>query len=636
MLFFSRRFFPFFITQFFGAFNDNFFKNAMLIYFSTLLSAQVLSFFTNLAMALFILPMFLFSAWSGLVAESIEKRKLILALKLFEVLIIIIGITAFILGNMSMMLAVLFLLGLQSTFFGPVKYGILPERLENRELMAANGYVEAGTFIAILVGTILGAWLSANGFSALEGGSSQIRSFMPLYMTMIIATGLGMIAAYFVPKKIKLNTSNQLPPFHPWRQTLTLLRYTKSQASLFRVILAISWFWVIGAVLLTQIPQLSKEILGAASNVITYLLSLFSIGVALGSLFAAKLTRGRIDPSISSFAALLMFIFLGVIAHLSGYQTINTEQNLREFIQHGPFIETTIGFLGTAIAGGLYVVPLYAKLQHDSVEGHKSQIIAANNIINSFFMVVVSLLSLLILSALGLSMQSLLLGLTIVHALIALWLCHTMPDYILRLVAIGISRILYRLKIQGIAHIPSKGAALIVCNHMTYLDAVILLSASPRPLRFVIYYKIYRFWPLTWLFNYAKTIPIAGSREDAKIFRQSFEDIHQHLQNGEVVLIFPEGKITPDGTLQPFQRGVEYILERDPVPVIPARLDNLWGSYFSHYRGLFKGRKKRFRAKIVLHFGPALPAHLKAHELQNIICEIEPIISPPATQVQDK
>ncbi|SUO94156.1 MFS transporter [Suttonella ornithocola] len=614
MFFFSQRFFPFFITQFFGAFNDNLFKNAMLIFFSLTFTSQTLSLYTNLAMALFILPMFLFSAWSGLVADRLDKRRLILWLKGLELAIVIGGIAAFLTQSPSLMMLVLCLLGLQSAFFGPVKYGILPERLDNRELMLGNGYVEAGTFLAILAGTLLGADLVGRAYSENIG-------LWPFYLVMLSAAGIGAIAAWFIPKKGGEKAT--LPPFHPWQQTKSLLKYSYQRKNLFNAILAISWFWMIGAVLLTQIPQYSMEILGGTPQVTTYLLALFSVGIGLGSVSANALTKGNIDIGVSAFAAFLMLIFLVAITVLAAYQQPSVNpMGFIDFWHSSAFIPTTLAFLGMAFSGGWYVVPLYALLQAKSEEGHKSQIIAANNIINSFFMVLISLISILILSVLGLPMAVVFGLVAIVHLFIAIKLFHTAPYFILRLIAQTISHSGYRLRFEGMENIPAKGAALLICNHVSYMDALILIAAVRRPIRFIIYYKIFQVPFLNWLFRNAQTIPIAGRHEDISIFNRSFDLAAEMLEKGELVLIFPEGSLTKDGEVADFRRGVELILKRTPVPVIPMYLDGLWGSFYSHKSGMFKGLPKTFRPKVKLTIGAPLSSETPVNEMKKVLVEL--------------
>ncbi len=614
MLLFQRKFFPFFITQFFGAFNDNLFKNAMLVFFSlTVASSSTLSLYTNLSMALFILPMFLFSAWSGLLAEQFEKRQLILAIKALEVLIMLLGVIAFVFEWPVLMMAILFLLGLQSAFFGPVKYGILPERLEKQELMLGNGLVEAGTFLAILLGTLLGAWLVS-----LTGQRYW------LYLLMLSATAIGMIAAWFVPRfgKKQMQLSwRALPEFKPWKQTLSLLGYAYRKPVLFRSILAISWFWLLGGALLTQIPQFSKDVLGSNPEVTTYLLVLFSIGIGLGSLFASKLARGRIEPGLVPFGAFLLLGFLAWIVSCSGAPEVAVDElkSLSEFFHDPAFWPVTLAFAGTAFSGGIYVVPLYALLQHRTDEGHKSQMIAANNIVNSLFLVLISLISIVVLSVFHASMQTLFLILTVLHLGVSIYIFREVPEFILRFIALVLSRVLYRVRIKGRENFPMEGPALVICNHVTYMDPLIIMSACPRPIRFVMYYKIFNTPVINWVFKTAKAIPIAGRSENIATFNQAFKDVAEALQAGEVVGIFPEGGLTHDGEIAEFQRGVEYILKDNPVPVIPMVLDNLWGSFFSRYGGLFRGLPRKFMAKVTLQVGPSLSPASKAKEMEAVV-----------------
>ncbi len=625
MLFFSRRFFPFFIVQFFGALNDNLFKNAMLIYFSLFFASQKLSLYTNLAMAFFILSMIIFSAWAGLIAESIEKRRLILILKTMELVIILAGIAAFKLNSTWAMLAVLFFLGMQSAFFGPVKYGILPERLKKNELMLGNGLVEAGTFLAILAGTILGADLVSRGYVINTKGEVISQGGLgALYTVMLVAAGTGLIAAWFVPKKALVGKNNRLPPFKPWQQTIALIRYTYKQKALFFTILAISWFWLLGAVLLTQIPQFSRDILSAGPQITTYLLALFSIGIGIGSIVSAKLTAGRIESGLSALAAFLMLPFLLGLIIISGNQSDTTQMyTFGSFISTARFWSVSLTFFGLATIGGIYVVPLYTQLQYQSEEGHKSQMVAANNIINSLFVVGISLFSVLILSVLKFSMQSLFIFIGIGHLIVSVILFNYHPHYILRSIASLISHTLYRFRVEGRENLPEKGAVLIVCNHVTYMDSFFIFAAIRRPVRFMIYYLIYRVKLLKWLFDYCKTIPIAGRSENMKIFKQAFIDAEQALKNGEQVLIFPEGGLTYDGKIAEFKRGAEYIVKNTPVTVVPMYLDNLWGSFFSRCGGLFKGKPKKFRATVTLRIGKPLPASVTAVEMRDAVIALE-------------
>ena len=606
MLLFSRRFLPFFITQFGGAFTDNLYKNALLVYLTLRLSySKTLSFYTNLSMALFIFPMFLFSAWSGLLADRFEKRFLIVRIKWLEVFIMAVGIVAFVFDLIPLMVAVLCLLGLQSTFFGPVKYGILPERLREEELMLGNGLVEAGTFLAILGGTLAGASLVAR------------ESLYPLlYTAMVAAVTIGLISAYLIPAAQGSTDRSALPPFHPWQQTKTLLAYTYRQKTIYQCILAISWFWLLGGALLTQIPQYAKEVLNSCPEVTTYLLVLFSVGIGIGSLLSNFLARGRIEAGLVPVGAFILAAGMAGVITISANPALSELHTFRTFLHDPRFLHTTLSFFAIAFGGGIYAVPLYAIIQHRAESGHKSQMIAANNILNALFLVLVSVLSIIILSVFGWSLQALIALLLGVHLAISLYIFTVVPEFIMRCLVILIVACCYRLRVRGRDNIPRSGAAIIACNHISYMDALILMVAIRRPLRFIMYYKIFRIPVLRYIFKSARAIPIAGRSEDAALFRQSFEDVHTALADGDIVAIFPEGELTRDGEIGVYRRGIEKMLERDPVPVIPVAIDNLWGSLFSHAGGLMKGGPRKWFARIDVLIGAPLPPETDAETLK--------------------
>ena len=608
MLLFSRRFLPFFITQFFGAFTDNLYKNALLVYLTLRLTdSKTLSLYTNLSMALFIFPMFLFSAWSGLLADRFEKRFLIIRIKWLEVFIMVVGILAFVFDLIPVMVLVLVLclLGLQSTFFGPVKYGILPERLREEELMLGNGLVEAGTFLAILGGTLVGASLVAR------------ESLYPwLFAAMVASVIIGVLAAYAIPAYHGETDRHALPPFHPWQQTKALLAYTARQKTIFQCILAISWFWLLGGALLTQIPQYTKEILNSDPTVTTYLLVLFSVGIGVGSLLSNLLARGRIEAGLVPVGAFILAAGLAGVITISANPAITEAQTLAAFWHDPRFVRTTLAFFAIAFGGGIYAVPLYAIIQHRAESGHKSQMIAANNIINALFLVIVSLLGVLVLGVLGWSLQAMFALLLVLHLAISLYIFTVVPEFIMRCLVILIIACCYRLRVEGRDNVPKSGAAIIACNHLSYMDALILMVAIRRPVRFIMYYKIFQIPVLRYIFKSAGAFPIAGQREDRKLFLASFEHVHNAIGKGDLVGIFPEGELTRDGQLGEYKRGIERMLARDPAPVIPVAIDNLWGSLFSHSGGLMKGGPRKWFARITVRIGEPLPPQTTAAELR--------------------
>lgn len=611
MLLFTRRFGPFFLTQFGGAFVDNYYKNALLVFMTLTLSGQALSLYSNLAMALFILPFFIFSAWSGLLADGREKRHLILRIKLLEIGIVTLGLCAFWLESAILMLAVIFLLGLQSTFFGPVKYAMLPERLAAKELMLGNGLIEAGTFIAIIAGMLCGTWL----FEHARTG---------FYFGMFAASLCGFAAARFIPRGTQ-PVNAPLPPFQPWRQTWTLLKDTAREKTLWQCILAISWFWLIGTVLMTQIPAFTKDYLGAQNDVMIYLLVMFSVGIGIGSLLANVLARGRVEAGLVPFGAFLMALgLLWFIIASPGKNALADEAliGFAAFARSGIFGSVSGAVLLTAVAGGIYVVPLYALIQSRAAKGKKAQVIAANNIVNSLFMVAVSLLSIVVLTVFSRSIDELLMLVLVLHIAISLYIFYKVPEFVLRLVVLVITRVMYRVRFEGREHLPKNGATVLVGNHVSYLDAFLLMAACPRPIRFIMYYKIFAIPGLKQIFRLARAIPIAARHESATIFRQAFIDAEKELANGHIVAIFPEGGLTRDGDIAPFKGGVNLILAKSPVPVIPVAINGMWGSFFSHDgQGVFKSFRG-FRNKVVVRIGAPLPPDSSAEAMREAVMKL--------------
>ena len=437
-------------------------------------------------------------------------------------------------------------------------------------------------------------------------------------------TACGFIAALFVPRGDQ-PAKVPLPPFQPLRQTGQLLAYVVKQKTVFQCILAISWFWLIGSVFLTQIPQFTSEYLRAGTSVMIYFLALFSIGIGVGSLLANVLARGRVEAGLVPFGAFLMALGMaGFIAFAPGKGEIvrATALTFAEFVRSGRCYGLSASILLLAVASGIYTVPLYALVQSRSEAGKKAQVIAANNIINSIFMVLVALLSVLVLVVLGRSIGELIAIMLGLHIAISVYIFTIVPEFILRLIVITITGILYRVRVEGREHIPAQGAAVLVCNHISYLDAFLLMGASRRPLRFIMYYKIFAIPGLKQIFRLARAIPIAARHEKASIFREAFISAQEELEDGHIVAIFPEGGLTRDGEIAPFKGGVNLILAKNPVPVIPVAICGMWGSFFSHAgAGVFKGRRK-MRQRITIRIGAPLPAESSAEALRAAVLKL--------------
>lgn len=439
----ERRFWPLFVTQFLGAFNDNAYKSALLALFAfgaaswTSMKPAVM---TNLAAGLFILPFFLFSATSGQLADKFDKAWLARWVKALEILIIVIAALGFWLHSLAVLLVALFLLGLQSTLFGPTKYAILPQHLRANELVGGNALVEAGTFVAILLGTITGMQLTGacrvepstfcqlSTFAGLEGGIVWI-----IAICMLVALG-GFFASCRIPAAPAPAPDLKIS-WNPLAETLRVIGLARREKSVFQSVLGISWFWAYGSLLLTQFPVYTKDVLGGNEDLLTVLLAVFSVGIGLGSLVCEKLTRRRgktVEPGLVPIGALGMTIFgldlaLGTPAHAFGL-----ELPLAEMLNRGEIWRVLVDLLLLGGFGGLYCVPLYALIQQRSEPESRARIIAANNVLNSLFMVLTAVGASLFLLWGGSSIPALFLGMAALHGIITVYIFSVVPEFIIR------------------------------------------------------------------------------------------------------------------------------------------------------------------------------------------------------------
>lgn len=599
----QRRFGPFFVVQFLGAFNDNLAKNAMIALlafqgaqFSSLSTGLV----SNLAAALFILPFFCASALAGRLADKIERSSIIKWVKGLEAVIMLICIAGFHFKSLPLLLGSIALLGLHSTVFGPVKYSILPQQVGRSELVGANALIEAGTFGAILLGTICGGLFGAMGP---EGG--VWAGFAGLGLAL-----MGFFAACFVPLapapspeiKIGLNL---------WSQTLQAIAKAKTPKSVWLSILGISWFWLYGATLLSQFPSYAKDTLGGGATAMTLLLSAFSIGVGAGSLLCERLSHGRVEIGLVPLGSIGMTLFGLDLFFASPAAPLGAALSASELMAFGEVWRALADLFFIGLFGGLYIVPLYALVQTRSEEKSRSQVIAANNIMNALFMVVSAVASVAALS-LGATVPQIFLGAAIANALVAIYIYSLVPEFLLRFAALALSRVLYRVDESRLTQIPDEGAVLLTCNHVSFVDAVILMGRIRRPIRFVMDHRIFKTPILSFLFRSVKAIPIASAKEDPEMMERAFDEVSAALRAGEAVLIFPEGRLTSDGEMGLFRPGVTRIIERDPTPVTPLALGGLWGSFFSKAEN-GKAMTRPFRRgafnRVTLSSAPPLPAH---------------------------
>lgn len=610
----QRRFLPYFLTQFLGAFNDNVFKNALiiLIAFSMAKNSDLL---TNVSAGLFILPFFLFSATAGQLADKYEKSQLIRLIKLMEIIIMLLAALGLYLQHMPLLIGVLFLMGAQSSFFGPIKYSILPQHLKPEELIGGNALVESGTFLAILLGTMLGGFL----ISRAEVGHS-----LTAVVIVVLAT-IGYGASRFIPAatpvvpdlKINWNIATET-----WRS----IQFTRTNRTVFLSVLGISWFWFFGATYLTQLANYTRLSLTGNEEVVTLLLTLFSLGVGVGSLLCERLSGDTVEIGLVPFGSIGLTL-IGIDLYFTRPDVIVVEANqligFVSFISQWQNWYVVLDILLLGFFGGLYIVPLYALIQQRSPASHRSRIIASNNILNALFMVLSAILAIVLLSN-GMTIPELFLITAILNACVAIYIYTLVPEFLMRFLVWILIHIVYRVEKRGLDNIPQTGAAIIVCNHVSFVDALILGGCSRRPIRFVMDYKIYRIPFLHFIFKTAKAIPIASARENPQVLQAAYETIAEELADGNLIGIFPEGKITKTGKLNPFRSGVAQILQRDPVPVVPVALQGLWGSFFSRKHGKAMTRfPTQFRRKIAMIVEKEIPAdQVKMSALHQLVLNL--------------
>ena len=591
------RFRPFFFTQFLGAFNDNVFKTA-LITLVTFHSGQLTTIDSGILVTalpgIFILPFFIFSAISGQLADKLDKDRVARAVKVFEIGIMCLAAYGFLQHQLWPLVTALFLMGLHSTVFGPVKYSYLPQHLKPEEIVGGNGMVEMGTFVAILLGQVLGAWLITvhpNGVIASIG--------------VIVIAVAGWLVSRHIPRTPAADASLKID-WNPVSSTWHNLKLANTSRAVWLSLLGISWFWFYGATLLAQFPTYAKEVIGGNETTFITMLSVFSIGIGAGSLLCERLSSGRVEIGLVPFGAIGLTVF-GVDLHFATPHAV---------LIGGLTWRLIADLILLGIAGGLYIVPLYALIQTRSEKQYQSRVIAANNILNSAFMVGSAIVSLILLKLLHLSIAQLFLATAIFNAVVAIYIYSLVPEFLMRFITWILVHSLYRLEKRGINNIPEEGPALLICNHVSFVDPLIIMAACPRPIRFVMDHNIFKLPILSFAFRDARAIPIAPAKEDSATLEQAYDDIAAALAAGELVAIFPEGGITRDGELQPFKTGVERILARTPVPIVPMALQGLWGSFFS--------RKD----------GPAMTRPLRRGLFNKVTLTVEPTISPDGVSAE--
>ena len=610
----QRRFAPFFWTQFLGAGNDNIFKFAFTV-LATYHAAEWGGLDAKLAGpvigGLFILPFVLFSATSGQLADKYDRAAIARLVKNLEIAFMLVIAAGFTFALPICLFIGVFLMGCHSTLFGPAKFAYLPQHLRNDELTGGNGLVEMGTFVAILLGTMLGGALVA------------IPGAGPTYVAIVslVVAVLGRVAAGFIPASpapvpdLKVN-------WNPFTETWANLRIANRNRPVFLSMIGISWLWFFGSIFLTSFTGFAKEVLSGNEQVVTLLLATFSVGIGLGSVLCEKMSGHRIEIGLVPFGSIGMTLFAVDLFFASRGMKSGALIGAAAFIEIGANWRVMADLFLLAMFAGFYSVPLYSMMQARTEPDFRARIIAANNILNALFMVVAAGLSAAILHA-GLTLPQLFLTVAIMNAAVAFFIFKLVPEFLMRFLIWMLIHTFYKLDKKGLENIPEQGPCVLVCNHVSFVDALVIGGAIQRPVRFVMDHRIFKVPVLNFVFRTAGTIPIASAKEDPEMLERAYEKIAAYLEEGEVVCIFPEGRITDNGELYPFKKGITRIIERTPVPVLPMALRGLWGSFFSRWGGTAMRYPRGVFSRIALEIGaPWQPAAVTPEGLQAKVAEM--------------
>jgi 1-acyl-sn-glycerol-3-phosphate acyltransferase len=607
----ERRFAPFFGVQFLGAFNDNVFKQAlviMLAYETASFTAMSSDTLQNLAQALFILPFLLFSATAGQIADKYEKSRLIAITVALELAVMGLGAAGLFMKSLPVLLTALFLSGLQSTLFGPVKYAILPQQLHETELIGGNALVESGTSLAVLFGMVYGGWLIAQS----DWGIAAVA------LSTCLVSAAALVLARFIPAAPAADPMlriNRNPVSETWRN----LAHLTERRTVFLSILGISWFWFYGAILVTQFPNLSRNVLFGTEHVVTLMLVVFSIGIGAGSLLCERLSGHKIELGLVPFGSIGLTAFGIDLWWATSAVPPHGPVGAIDFMKDAANWRVLADLAMIGVCGGLYIVPLYALVQSRSDTASRSRTIAGNNILNALLIIAAAVLA-LALFQLGFEIPQVILAAAVLNAAVAIYIYTLVPEFLMRFMAWLLVHSVYRVEKSGLERIPERGAALLVCNHVSYVDALVVTAACRRPIRWVMDHGIFRVPLLGFFFRSARAIPIASAKENPEVLQRAYDTIAEALAAGELVGIFPEGRLTSDGELGEFRGGVNKIVGRTAVTVIPMALSGLWESLFARRSGKLRRAPSRLFPRVRMSVGEAIsPAAIAPETLREAV-----------------
>jgi len=589
----NKGFHAFLWTQFLGAFNDNLFKIVVSLLAVQTATGADAGRNLSLAGAVFILPFLLFSGYAGQLADVCSKRTVLIATKSLEIVTAILGLIALADGSLTLTLGVLFLFAVQATFFSPAKYGILPEMLPDRDLSRANGLLEMSTFVAIVAGTAIGSYL----LDVLAG-----RTWIVGAMVLAIAA-IGTAISVAIPRVVA--AAPQAPfRWNPWGEIADGWRRIAANRVLLLTVIGISYFWFLGSLLQLVTVLFGREVLQIDGRWLGVLTAFAAVGIGAGSLAAGRLSGDKVELGLAPIGAIGMGVF-AILLSWSTASIVTAAINL-----------TMVGFFG-----GMFAVPLNALLQQRSGAREKGRLMATNNFVNMLGVMLASGALWLCTSVLHMTPDRIFFVFGVLTLFSSVYVLAIVPEFMIRFSLWLLTHTAYRIRIVGQDRIPARGPALLVCNHVSLVDGLLVAACLQRFIRFLVYKPYYDHLALNWLMRLMHAIPVAPGNRKAIV--ASIERARAELQQGHVVCIFAEGSISRTGNLLPFKRGFERIVDGLDVPIVPVYLDQVWGSIFSFKGGRFFGTwPSQVRRRVTVVFGHPLAPETSAVEARLAMMEI--------------
>ncbi|HLJ44703.1 MAG TPA: acyl-[ACP]--phospholipid O-acyltransferase [Bryobacteraceae bacterium] len=581
-------------TQFLGAFNDNLYKiivslRAVHVAAHTGSGSEYLA----LAGAVFVIPFLLFSGYSGHLADAVSKHKVLVAVKVFEIGVMCFGLAVFFSSRIELMLIVLFLMALHSTIFSPAKYGIVPEMLPDKDLSRANGLLEMSTFVAIVLGTSIGTFL----FTAWKDEPWKMG-----VVTLVVA-----IVGFFVSLRIphvKPAGATEKFRFNPFAEVIIGTKHLIHDRPLWLTVIAISYFWFLGALFQLDLLLYGSEVLKADDLHVGLMVTCLAVGIGAGSMLSGRLSGDKVELGLVPLGSLLMALFCIVL-----------------WASQWSYIASVISLSLLGLASGLFIVPLNAYLQQRSEDKEKGRAIATNNFYNTVGLLIASGVLYVFHDRLHVTPDKLILAFGFVTLLATFYIVKVVPEFLIRFVLWMATHTVYKIRIVGHENVPFRGPALLVANHTSHIDGFLIGACIQRFIRFMIWKPYYELKALNWFFRLTNAIPVGSSPRDIV---ESIQQARKQLAAGHVVCIFAEGAISRTGNMLPFKRGLEKIVKDLDIPVIPVHLDRLWGSIFSFKGGKFFWKwPRRIPYPVTVSFGQPMPAYsATAHQVRQAIEEL--------------